>query len=124
MGVGFRWRPIDAVELKLDYTHMRSREKIDYAYASKSALPKAVDSASLPGHFQSLQFQDHVVDVRGSYEWSQWIETTLYYRLQYSIVEDFQQEDLEPRINQNLLLAHRDDDYTAHVFGVLVALRF
>jgi hypothetical protein len=29
-----------------------------------------------------------------------------------------------PRINQNLLLAHADDDYTAHVFEILVALRF
>ncbi len=61
------------------------------------------------------------VRVKGDEEW---IEPSLFYRVQYSTIDDFQQVDLEPRINQNLLLAHTDNDYTAHVFGVLVALRF
>ncbi len=97
---------------------------MDYAFASPSAVPRAVDQASLRDNFQSLHFQDHILDFQVSYEWADWIETSVLYRLQYSTIDDFQQEDLQPRINQNLLLAHVDDDYTAHVFGILVALRF
>ena len=124
LGAGGRYRPIKKLELRLDYTYLHSREDLDYAYASTSALPNAVDTTSLPDHFQPLRFQDHVLDAQVWYQWTEWLETTLYYRLQRSTVEDFQQKDLRPRINQNLLLAHTDENFTAHVFGVSVGLRF
>ncbi len=124
VGAGARYRPIKRLELRLDYTYLNSRENLEYAFASNAALPSAVDTTSLPDHFQPLRFQDHVLDIQASYQWAAWIDTTLYYRLQVSTVEDFQQKDLQPRINQNLLLAHVDENFTAHAFGVLVGLRF
>ena len=112
------------LELRLDYTYLYSREYLEYDFASASALPNAVDTTSLPDHFKPLRFQDHLLDAQVWYQWTQWLETTLYYRLQRSEVDDFQQEALQPRINQNLLLAHTDNNFTAHVIGASVALRF
>jgi len=124
VGAGGRYRPVKQLELRLNYTYLRSKEELEYDYASPSALPSAVDTVSLPDHYRPLRFEDHVLDAQVWYQWTKWLESTLFYRLQHSTVKDFQQKDLEPRINQNLLLAHKDDSYTAHVFGASVGLRF
>ncbi len=124
LGTGARYRPVPKLELRLDYTYLWSRENLEYTFAGVKALPKAVDAASLPDHFQPRRFQDHVLDAQASYQWTEYLKTTLFYRLQRTTFEDFQQEDLEPRINHNLYLAHTDNDFTAHVFGASIGLRF
>ncbi len=117
-----RWWMCD--EGRLNYTYLRSKEELEYDYVSPSALPNAVDTASLSDHFQPLRFEDHVLDAQVWYQWTKWLESTLFYRLQRSTVKDFQQKDLQPRVNQNLLLAHTDENYTAHVFGASIGIRF
>jgi hypothetical protein len=48
----------------------------------------------------------------------------VFYRFQYSTINDFQQQGLEPVVNHNLYLGHVDDDFAVHVIGATVRLRY
>lgn len=124
LGTGARYRPAPKFELRLDYTYLWSREKLEYTFASEEALPRRVEIESLPDHFRPRRFKDHVLDAQASYQWTEYLKTTLFYRLQHTAFEDFQQGSLQPRINHNLYLAHTDNDFTTHVFGASIGLRF
>jgi MtrB/PioB family decaheme-associated outer membrane protein len=125
VGAGLTARPHSNLELRLDYHFQHSRETADADFdPGGGALPPSVAAATARSHFPSLRQLDHVVDGSATYHWSDAIGTRIFYRFQYSTIDDFHQQGLIPVVNQNLFLGHVDDDYTVHVMGITSRFRY
>jgi hypothetical protein len=124
-GAGITFRPVESLELELDYRFQRSREDTDTDFdRSGGALSAATDPATAPAAYSGQSTTDHLFEASLTRRWSESIATTVLYRLQKSDIEVLQQRGLEPLVNQNLYLAGLDDDYTVHVLGLTATLGF
>ena len=125
VGAGLTARPHSKLELRLDYRFQRSHEIVDTDFdRAGGALPPSVIAATARGRFSSLRQLDHVLDTSATYRWSDVISTRVFYRFQYSTINDFHQRGLRPVLNQNLFLGHVDDDYAVHVMGITSRFRY
>ena len=125
VGGGLTSRPVERLELRLDYYFQRSHETVDTDFVETGgALTPGVDPATARSRFPSLRQRDHVLEAAATYDWSEAIGSRVFYRYQHSTIEDFHQDGLEPVINHNLFLGHVDDDYEVHVMGLTARFRY
>lgn len=125
VGAGIRVRPIDSLEFEIDYRFQASDERIDTDFdRTGGALSGVTDPATAAMNYSALRMRDHLLQISVTRDWSDAIATSLLYRLQASEFQDQQQSGIRPLVNQNLFLAHQDDDYTVHVMGVTATLRY
>ena len=125
IGVGLTARPVTNLDFRLDYRFQRSDEVVNTRFDPVGgALPPLVVAAGANGRFPSLRQLDHVVESSATYRFSDAISTRVYYRYQYSSIDDFHQQGLVPVVNQNLFLGHTDDGYEVHVIGITSQFRY
>jgi hypothetical protein len=125
VGAGIRFRPIDSLEFEIEYRFQASDEEIDTDFdRTGGALSGVTDPATAAMNYSALRMRDHLLEFSVTRNWSDAIATSLLYRLQASEFSDQQQSGIRPLVNQNLFLAHQDDDYTVHVMGVTATLRY
>ena len=125
IGVGLTARPVTNLDFRLDYRFQRSDEVVNTRFdPAGGALPPLVVAAGANGRFPSLRQLDHVVETSATYRFSDAISTRVYYRYQYSSIDDFHQQGLVPVVNQNLFLGHTDDGYEVHVIGITSQFRY
>jgi MtrB/PioB family decaheme-associated outer membrane protein len=123
-GSGFRARPLPRLELSGDYTWLRSREELDYAYASAAALAGNTTPQQAGDDLPRLITSDQVLRLAAELRLSERWSGRLFWRFEHSRLEDPQQRGLVPLIRRALYLAHVDDDFEATVAGVALSLRF
>lgn len=125
LGAGLTAQPHEGLELRADYRFQRSHEVVDTDFdRTGGALTLLSVAADAPSRFPTLRQVDHVVDASVAYHWTDAITTRVFYRFQYSTINDFQQQGLQPVVNHNLYLGHVDDDFAVHVIGATVRLRY
>ena len=125
IGAGLTARPHTNLELRLDYRFQRTDEIVDTQFdPAGGALPVNVVAADVRGRFPTLRQLDHVVDSSATYRWSDAISIRVFYRFQYSTVDDFHQQGITPVLNQNLFLGHIDDGYEVHIIGITSRFRY
>jgi MtrB/PioB family decaheme-associated outer membrane protein len=123
-GLGFRVRPMPRLELSGDYSWLRSRDELDYDYASDGALAGSTTAADAGDGLPELRTRDQVLRLGAELDLSERWSARLFYRLEHSRLEDPQQQGLQPLIRRILYLAHVEDDFNAQVFGGSVSLTF
>lgn len=123
-GTGFRAQVLPRLELSGDYSWLRSRDELDYAFASDGALAAATTGAEAGSGLPGLRTRDQVLRLTAELAlWEHWT-ARLFYRFEHSRLEDPQQRGLVPRIGQRLYLGHVDDDFEASLVGAALSLRF
>ncbi len=125
LGAGLTAQPHEGLELRADYRFQRSHEVVDTDFdRTGGALTFRSVAADAPSRFPTLRQIDHVVDASVAYHWTDAITSRVFYRFQYSTINDFQQQGLQPVVNHNLYLGHVDDDFAVHVIGWTVRMRY
>ncbi len=115
LGAGFRWQVLPLLTWKADYVHTHSRE----TQRSESG------ALSVSDRFPSQHGTDHAVETSLAFQWLEPLGTTLFYRFQHGTLRDLNQLGLTPNLGGNALtLGHVDGDYSAHLIGATLALRF
>jgi len=115
LGAGFRWQILERLRWQVDCVHTRSRER------QRSEL----GADSVPDQFPSQHGTDHLCETGLAYQWLEPLETRLFYRFQRSTLQDLNQTGLAPNLGGNALyLGHVDANYSAHLIGATLALRF
>ncbi len=131
LGAGLRLELVTGLELLSDWVFQLANERVDYRFASDSALAAGVTSAQAGSRFPDQQRREHVVETRLRWrlparlvgEEGRWI-AELYHRLERSLIDDFGQRDLFLRDGNRIYLGHVDGDYTVSVYGVSLIRRF
>jgi len=124
-GAGLEARPFDRVFVDASYRYLQTRESVDTGFDDTGgALSPVIDPMTARRGFPALLSSDHVLDISGRYRLVEDVDTRVFYRLVHSTLDDYHQEGLVPLINQNLYLANIDNDYTAHIVGISVILRY
>ncbi|MBW2419149.1 MAG: MtrB/PioB family outer membrane beta-barrel protein [Deltaproteobacteria bacterium] len=139
LGAGFHWRFFDALlssegrsgwrlfgrmTLEADWVFSQTRETIDYEYAGPGALASPGTAGEAGSGLPTLFSRDHVVTSSLKMDWSEHIGARLYYRYAHSSIEDFSQSDLVPLSEHRLFFANVERDYSVHVVGVTLRLRY
>jgi MtrB/PioB family decaheme-associated outer membrane protein len=123
-GTGFRARPVPRLELSGDYSWLRSRDLLDYAFASDGALAAATTAAEAGSGLPRLRSRAQVLRLATEIELSERWSARFFYRFEHSRLQDPQQRALVPRIRHTLYLGHVDDDFKATILGGALRLRF
>jgi MtrB/PioB family decaheme-associated outer membrane protein len=124
LGTGFRAQLTARLELSGDYSWLRSRDELDYAFASDAALALNTTSALAGSGLPDLRTRDQVLRLAAELELSERWSARVFYRLEHSQLEDPQQRGLAPRVRRALYLSHVDDDFNAQIVGGSLTLRF
>lgn len=125
VGAGVEARPLDRVFLDVSYRYLRTGEVVETGFdRTGGALSPVIDPMTARSGFPALLSADHVLDLSARYRFAEDVDTRVFYRLEHSTLDDYHQDGLVPLINQNLYLANLDDDFTAHIVGVSVILRY
>lgn len=125
LGAGLTAQPHTRLELRGDYRFQRSHEVVDTDFdRTGGALTPLSDPTNARSRFPTQRQIDHIVDASANYHWTDSISTRVFYRFQYSTINEFHQQDLQPVINHNLYLGHVDDDFAVHVLGATCQLRY
>ncbi len=124
-GMGGRWKPIDRLTLEASYDYQGSREEIDYRYASLGATAGGLTDAEAGDGFPVLRNGDHNISISSKFRIFDELALRLFYRLAHGVIDDFHRDGLTPLFgSSNLNLAHIDRNYTVHIIGGGVELRF
>jgi MtrB/PioB family decaheme-associated outer membrane protein len=125
-GTGFRAQVLPRLELSGDYSWLRSRDELDYRFASDGALAAATTAAEAGSGLPRLRTSDQVLRLAADLELDERWSARFFYRFEHSRLEDPQQRGLVPRpvSTQTLYLGHVDDDFKASVVGASLSLRF
>lgn len=124
-GTGLRWRPHPKLELSFHYRLQHAVESIRYEFATATALAAGTSAAAAGDRFSDLRYRDHVLTSELRIGLDEHASLRLFHRYERSFVRDSAQRGLEPSFaNRAVILAHADDDYQAHVFGVMAQLRY
>jgi MtrB/PioB family decaheme-associated outer membrane protein len=131
-GVGLTWRLLERVTLDLNYRVIHTRQRVDYDFASDGAL-FLVTGAQAGRRFPNLETVDHVLESSLRVQLVEHLAVRVFHRYQRGELDDFQQQGLaDPTLLSGafgsgtgvLFLGHRDRDYSAHVVGATLQLRF
>jgi len=124
-GAGFWVRPFARVSLEANYSFILATQKLYYAYASGGALAPGVTPAEAGNQFPELRTEDHVLQTSLRLELTEKVALRVFYRYEHGTIDDFQQTGLEAAVIAGAYyLGHIDRDYTAHVIGSTLQLRF
>ena len=124
LGTGFRAQVLPRLVLSGDYSWLRSRDQLDYSYASDGALAPTTTAAEAGSGLPRLRTSDQVLRLAAELELSERWSARLFYRFEHSRLEDPQQRGLVPLIRRTLYLGHVDDDFKASIVGGALSLRF
>jgi len=125
VGAGLTAQPHKSLELRADYRFQGSHEVVDTDFdRTGGALTPLSVPTDAPSGFPALRQIHHVVDASAAYHWTDAMTSRVFYRFQYSTINDFQQQGLEPVANHNLYLGHVDDDFAVHVIGATAILKY
>jgi hypothetical protein len=131
-GGGLTWRLVDRVTLDTTYRLIHTRQRLDYDFASDGAL-FGVTGAQAGRRFPALETIDHVLESALRVEVSENLAVRVFHRFQRGKLNDFQQKGLaDPTLLNDafttgtgvLFLGHRDRNYTTHVVGATLQIRF
>ncbi len=131
-GAGLTWRFLERITLDSSYRLIYVRQRLDYGFASDGALPFFIGT---PGRrFPNLRSVDHVLESSLRVQLVEHLAVRVFHRFQRGEVNDFQQQGLpgNPALLNGtpgegagvLFLGHKDRNYTAHVVGATLQLRF
>jgi len=127
-GAGFWVRPFARVSLEANYSFVLATQKLHYSYASGGALAPGVLPAEAGNQFPELRTVDHVLQTSLRLEITEEGAIRAFYRYEHGTIDDFQQAGLEAAVIEGAsgayYLGHVDRDYTAHVIGSTLQLRF
>jgi MtrB/PioB family decaheme-associated outer membrane protein len=123
-GGGFRASLTRRLEVSGDYSWLRGRDALDYAFASDAALALNTTAAAAGRGLPALRASDQVLRLAAKLQLGERWNARLYYRLEHSGLSDPQQRGLAPRIRRVLYLSHVDRSFTAHVLGAAASLEF
>jgi hypothetical protein len=124
LGTGFRAQLTARLELSGDYSWLRSRDELEYAYASDLALALGTTAGAAGSGLPDLRTRDQVLRFAAELELSERWSARIFYRLEHSQLDDPQQRGLAPLIRRILYQAHVDEDFTAQIFGGSLTLTF
>ena len=102
--------------LDISYSFLRANEQFDLRFASDAVLVPGLTSDDVAPNLPEQKNTDHIFESSLSYRWNGQWATRLFYRYQYSTIDDFTQLALTPRIGHFLSLGRTDDDFSASVF--------
>jgi len=138
--VGLRSRILERWILETRYGFIGSYQKIDYDYASASALSIGLTPAQAGTRFPDLETLDHELQSSIRFQITKHLSVRAFHLFRRSEIEDFHQSGLSDPDLLNampnpfipgstggagtLYLGHVDRDYTAHVFGATIQLRY
>lgn len=127
------WRLLERVTLSSNYRVIHTRQRVDYDFASDGALFFLVTGAQAGRRFPNLETVDHVLESSLRVQLVEHLAVRVFHRYQRGELDDFQQQGLaDPTLLSGafgsgtgvLFLGHRDRDYSAHVVGATLQLRF
>jgi len=124
-GAGLWLRVLDRVSVDANYSFILTTQKLDYEYASDGALAPGVITAEAGNAFRKLRSENHVLQTGLRLEVTKEVAVRTFYRYEHGTIDDFQQTGLEQAVIAGAYyLGHVDGDYTAHVIGATLQLRF
>jgi len=123
-GAGFRAQITARVELTGDYSWLRARDELDYAFASDGALARNTTAALAGSGLPALRNTDQILRLGAEFEINEHWSTRLFYQLEHSGIFDPQQRGLVPRVRRVLYLAHIDESFTTSLVGAMATLKF
>ncbi len=116
-GAGFTARPVERLELRLQYQLLVAEERLSYGFASASALAPGTTAADAGARFPTLRNTDHILDTSARFQVTDWVALRFAYRYWHSTIANFHQAGLVPRIGHAIYLGHVDGDFAAHWLG-------
>ena len=123
-GAGFEVRVLERVTIESTYRFTYTRERLDYDFAGASALGS---------RFPTLNRRDHSILSALRFAVTEHVGLRVFYMFERGEVDDFQQDGLrDPTLLTGipgtgagtLFLGHVDHDYSAHVIGGTVQLKY
>ena len=144
VGLGFRARISSRWTLETRYSLAFTRQQIDFDYATTLALANpSVSEGEAGNDFPLLETLDQSLETSLRYQISEFLALRVFYLYWYGKVDDFQQTGLDdPELVEQmccdpfdplapppfgagtLFLGHVDRDYSTHMIGATVQLRY
>ena len=140
-GAGLSGRLFERWIVEVAYRFVTTRQKIDYDYDSvgmnsPALTPSNATQADAGSAFPDLETTNHILENSIRFEATEHLALRFFHIYQRGGIEDFQQTGLDDPTLVNdqfygnplgagtLFLGHVDRDYTVHVFGATVQLRY
>ena len=121
-GAGLSLQLTPRVSLRSDYNFVRSSEELSYEFATPGAL--AIPTIAPGTRFPDLQNREQILETTLRWSFREDLALRVYHRYDDWTIDDWSQRTLVALNGNRLFFAHRDQDFKASVYGIVLEARF